>query len=223
MVEGARSQGELSDCQLVVSVGDGLAADPAVASWFSGARQAEPIPETGYDGIALSPRDLDILRADQSFDMLAAVGMPFLLGDATLEDDRGGAPAARVLDCGGQRIALVGLPPSHENASWYGEDPEEVQVLRFLETASKGADIAILLSNGSPQGNLRLAERAQGLSVIVGGGTEALDPSLRPLSTGPLVLGPGFPGRSIAIAELRFADGKLIDYDWSIELFVPPS
>lgn len=226
MVQRVLTDGPTPTCTLVISVGDGIAAEPNLASWLAGSRKPEFVAETAYDAIAMSSNDLDILGASESLEELIAIDMPFLLGGAQTSGNGHNTMPTQVVECNGRRVVFTGLSPGVSGTSSQLRELEvqAESIADMAEAIRRSADILILLSNESPEMNLLLAERVDGLSVIVEGGDGTLDRPLRVGDDGPLVLRPGYPGRSIAVADLTFdAGGALKDFSWAVQLFVPPS
>lgn len=220
------TEGPTSTCTFVISVGDGIAAEPDLAAWLAGSRQIGFMPETAYDAIALSSNDMDILGTSEAVEELMALDLPFLVGDGQPSREGHGTLPTQVAECNGRRVVFIGLSPGVSGISSQlgGLEVQAEYIAEMAEAIRRGSDIPILLSNESPERNLLLAERVDGLGVIVEGGDGSLDRPLRVGDDGLLVLRPGYPGRSIAVADLTFdAGGALKDFSWAVQLFMPPS
>ena len=208
-----------------MDAGNSLTGDRPPANATQGASTVEYMNMMQYDAMTLGQSDLR-LGQNALTSRMAESDFPFLSANAVVSSTgQLIAPAFITREVDGHLIVVIGV-----TGNW---DPNPVPAFRILdplatterlvEGIASQADIIILLSSAGHPTDLRIAEAAPEIDLIVEGGQfESFGRSYFDQETNTLLVhsdysSPGHAGRNLGKATLTFDNsGELIAQEWQL-------
>lgn len=204
--------GTPDDATLVVLVGDGLAGDMDLARWATVGPTYGEAPAAIPAAMVPSLKDLETVHPWGGLSFLAPSAAPLVAANLLAPGNRRPLLAPyRLVDAGGQKVALLGLA---QPGAWPGAESTDPQaaIRPLVKTLAREARIMILLSDAGAEADQQLAT-LDGLDVVIGGGAEGLEQP--EAGRAALLVRPGYPGRSVGVLRLTFdGAGRLQRHTW---------
>ena len=162
---------------IVLDAGDINTGTP-LSDILSGEPMVATMNAIGYDGMAVGNHEFDQGRENLKY-LLAETQFPFL--SANLVNKNAGDPLATqpyiIKEVNGVKIGIMGLTTPSALNHLNAHDQEEIGFNSPIETARqfipemkrKGAQVIVALSHGGLEEDWKMAERVDGIDIIVGG------------------------------------------------------
>jgi len=202
---------------IVLAIGDGLAADPALIEWIA-SHETELPTSIRFDAVSVGSGDIARL-AESERGIDTSLPAPFVSSNAIRADgDRPVAAKETVVECGDRRVAVLSVSPAGDHAGVVWTGP--VDALANAPGVA-GADLTVLMSSlGLVMETADLAV-LDSVDVVIGAGQPGSDEPMALGPSGPVLLRAGYPGRCVGTALIECAGASVQVIEWQQRLFIP--
>ncbi len=169
----------------------------------------------GYDGIAIGNNEgfegVEILESMTSTELIPFLSCNIYRMDMTSIK---GVKRSIIIDRGGLKYLIIGATPPFNNffslLGMYASNPIE-EIKREMEENKSKYDICILLSHSGMGVDLEMAEKINGIDIIIGGHSHTLMDKAKVVN-GTIIHQSGNYGEHLGILDIEFDDGRIVDF-----------
>jgi 5'-nucleotidase/UDP-sugar diphosphatase len=215
-----KQEQERGEPMLLLDAGDGLVRDQAPATESGGKSSIELMNMMGYDAMALGEGDLAALGPETIAQRMAEANFPILSANVTVaETGELLAQPYALLDVGGRQMGVIGLTGQAAIPGVEIAPPIDAARSTVKELGGQ-VDVIILLSHAGLQVNRQIAAEAEGVDLIVSGGSDGFTDAPEVAENGTVIVhadlsSTGHAGRRIGVGSWHFdAQGRLTAQGW---------